>query len=200
MIDIEKNKKRFLQVANDMIKRPGIENLLKWVEKSDFFMAPASTKYHLAVEGGLCQHSLHVYDRLQKEVVAEYGYESPYSDETIALVSLFHDVCKIGVYKTEMRNVKNQDTGRWEQVPYYTFDDSLPAGHGEKSMYILNSFMHLTREESMAVLWHMGGFDARVKGGDYSCSKAFAMFPLAILLHAADLKATALDENGEEGN
>lgn len=194
-IDVAANKAEFIKIVNETIKRPGIENLMKWLDKTDFFSAPASTRYHLSEEGGLCQHSLNVYKRLKKEIFSEYEYESTYSDETIALVALFHDICKADVYKVEMRNVKNKDTGKWEQEPYYTFDDSIPMGHSEKSVYIINGFLRLTREESMAVMWHMGGFDVRVKGGDFTINKAFEMYPLAVLLHVSDLKATAIDES-----
>ena len=194
MVDIDKNKENFIQIVQQTIKRPGIENLMKWLEKTDFFKAPASTKYHMSIEGGLCAHSLNVHERLKREIYSEYEYESPYSDETIALVALFHDICKTDIYKVEMRNVKNKETGKWEQVPYYSIEDSLPMGHGEKSVYILNGFLRLTREEAMAVMWHMGGFDSRVRGGDYTVNRAFEMFPLAALLHVADLKATVIDE------
>lgn len=199
-INVAANKEEFIKVVTETIKRPGIENLMKWLETTDFFTAPASTRFHLSVEGGLCEHSLNVFKRLKREVISEYEYESPYSDESIALTALFHDTCKANVYKIEMRNVKNQETGKWEQAPYYTFDDTLPMGHGEKSVYILNGFIRLTREEAMAVMWHMGGFDVRVKGGDFSVNKAFEMFPLAALLHVADLKATTLDEKDAGGN
>ncbi len=127
--------------------------------KSDFFTAPASARYHLACEGGLCEHSLNVYhclvDYLQRERVQElYGLE--YSEESVAVVALLHDVCKVGCYKKGFRNVKNDATGQWERVPTYTFDDPLPYGHGEKSVYIVNGFIRLTREEAMAIRWHMG--------------------------------------------
>lgn len=199
-INISANKEEFIKIVTETIKRPGIENLMKWLEKTDFFTAPASTRFHLSEEGGLCEHSLNVYKRLKREIISEYEYESPYSDESIALVALFHDTCKTDVYKVEMRNVKNKETGKWEQEPYYTFDDAIPMGHGEKSVYIINGFLRLTREEAMAVMWHMGGFDVRVKGGDFSVNKAFEMYPLAALLHVADLKATTLDEKDSAGN
>jgi hypothetical protein len=198
-MDISQNKDTFIKIINKNVKRDGIENLVNWLKKTDFFEAPASTRYHMSTKGGLCAHSLNVYERLKKEIFSEYEYESPYSDETIALVSLFHDICKADVYKTEMRNVKNQETGKWEQVPYYTFEEYLPLGHGEKSVYIINGFLRLTREEAVAITWHMGGFDCRVKGGDFSINKAFEMFPLAALLHTADLKATVIDEKDTNG-
>ena len=196
MINISENKEKFLQIARDKIQRPGIEQLIQWLETTDFFVAPASTRYHLSVEGGLCQHSLNVYERLQSDISHEYGSDSPYSDETIAIASLFHDLCKTNVYQVSTRNVKNQTTGAWEKQPYYTYEDALPIGHGEKSYYILNGFLRLSREEAVAIMWHMGGFDTRVKGGDFSISKAYEMFPLAVMLHTADLKATYLDEGG----
>ncbi len=106
---------------------------------------------------------------------------------------MLHDVCKIDYYKEDFRNVKNEN-GEWERKPYYSKNEVLPYGHGEKSVYIINSFMQLTRAEALAINWHMGGFDVRVRGGDYSMSEAYSRYPLCALLHAADLLATYLDE------
>lgn len=187
-------KAKFIEIFNENIKRDGAENLLNWILKSDFFTAPASTKFHSNEEGGLVKHSVMVYERFLKKLVSEYGenFEEKYSKETIAIVGLLHDVCKIDYYKVEYRNVK--ENGEWIQKPYYTVSDSLPYGHGEKSVYILSSFIKLTREEAMAINWHMGGFDARVQGGSYSLSDAFSRYPLAVLFHSADLETTYLDE------
>ena len=190
-------KDEFLEIYEKNIKREGSDRLLKWLLSSDFFTCPASTKYHLACEEGLLQHSLHVYYRLKEEVEhtdwAALGSEKP-SDETIAITALLHDVCKVNFYKADTKNVKNKDTGKWEQVPYYTIDDQLPYGHGEKSVMIVSSFMHLTREETFAIRWHMGGFDDSVKGGSYALNGAYNMFPLCLLISVADIKATYLDE------
>ena len=187
-------KAKFIEIFNENIKRDGAENLLNWILKSDFFTAPASTKFHSNEEGGLVKHSVMVYERFLKKLVSEYGenFEEKYSKETIAIVGLLHDVCKIDYYKVEYRNVK--ENGEWIQKPYYTVSDNLPYGHGEKSVYILSSFIKLTREEAMAINWHMGGFDARVQGGSYSLSDAFSRYPLAVLFHSADLETTYLDE------
>ena len=144
-------KEEFIELFKEKITRPGADALLNFLEhKSDFFTAPASARYHLACEGGLCEHSLNVYhclvDYLQRERVQElYGLE--YSEETVAVVALLHDLCKIGCYKKGFRNVKNDATGQWEKVPTYSFDDPLPYGHGEKSVYIANGYIRLTREE-----------------------------------------------------
>ena len=127
-------KEEFIEIFKEKITRPGADALLNYLEnKSDFFTAPASARYHLACEGGLCEHSLNVYhclvDYLQRERVQElYGLE--YSEESVAVVALLHDVCKVGCYKKGFRNVKNDATGQWERVPTYTFDDPLPYGHG----------------------------------------------------------------------
>ena len=191
------NQERFLQIFNENIKREGADKLLEFLSSgSDFFTAPASTRYHGAHEGGLLEHSLNVYDCLcdilarprMKEV---YGLE--YSAESIAVVALLHDICKVNFYKVSTRNVKDEN-GKWTTVPYYTIEDTLPYGHGEKSVYIVNGFMRLTREEAMAINWHMGGFDPRVRGGDYSISKAYEKYPLAVLTHIADIMASYLDE------
>ena len=113
-------------------------------------------------------------------------YNLTADDETIALISLLHDICKVNFYKTDYRNAKN-DRGVWEKVPYYTIDDTLPYGHGEKSVYIITGFMRLTREEAFAIRFHMGfsgSEDINLVG------RAFEKFPLAYALHAADMEAS----------
>ena len=188
-------KEEFIKVFKDNIKREGSKELLEFLEKSDFFVAPASTQFHSAYEGGLCEHSLNVYKRFAKAVEAEKGKEwaDRVTPETIAICGLLHDVCKIDTFKADVRNKKVN--GNWEQVPCYTYEDSLPYGHGEKSVYIISGFMRLSREEAMVINWHMGGFDARVKGGAYGLSDAYYKFPLAPLFHTCDMLATYLDED-----
>jgi len=190
------SKQEFLKLYQN-IKREGAEKLLDWLNTTDFFTCPASTKFHSAHEGGLCEHSVNVYHRLLTLVKQEFGkdWQKTVSLETVTIVALLHDVCKANTYKTEFRNVK-QD-GNWVQQPFYTVDDALPYGHGEKSVYIINGFMRLTREEAMAINWHMGGFDARVRGGSYSLSDAFYKYPFGVLMHVADILATYLDETAD---
>ncbi len=187
-------KERFLEIFDANVKRDGAEKLRAYLLSSNFFITPASTRYHCAYEGGLCEHSVNVYERLLKNVKAEYGedFNKVVSLETITIVSLLHDLCKIDFYKIDYKNVK--ENGEWVQKPYYTKDELLPYGHGEKSVYIISGFMRLTREEAIAINWHMGGFDVRYKGGDGTISEAYAKFPLAVLLHVSDLEATYLDE------
>lgn len=177
-------KNKFIDIYKS-ITREGSDKLLEWLEKSDFFTAPSSTKYHGSFEGGLVEHSINVFNRFECE-----------NHESRVICSLLHDVCKVNYYKTEMRNVKVD--GAWEQQPFYIVEDQLPYGHGEKSVYIVSGFMKLTREESMAINWHMGGFDDRVKGGSYSLSAAFEKYPLALKLHIADMQATYFDEGVKE--
>jgi len=183
-------KDEFLHIFSDNIKRAGSAELIAWMEKTDFFTAPASTKYHGAHEGGLLDHSIKVYRRLDSLVAAE---KLDASAETIAICALLHDICKIGLYKIDYKNAKDE-SGVWQKVPFYIHDDQLPYGHGEKSAYIVSGFMRLTREEAMAIRWHMGGYDDSSKGGSATLSTAFKMYPLALLLHLADMQATYLDE------
>ncbi len=190
------NKELFLQIYNENIKREGSAELLEFLcsKSSDFFTAPASTKFHGSFEGGLLEHSLNVYkclkSYLESERVKEFNLPS-YSNETIALVALLHDVCKVNVYKTSTRNVKNEH-GVWEQVPYYEFSDSLPYGHGEKSVYILSGFIKLSREEAFAIRYHMGFSGDENKN---MISNALERFPLAMALFIADMEATMLLES-----
>lgn len=194
-------KDKFLAIYRENITRPGSEEFLKWLESTDFFDAPASTRFHLARPGGLVEHSIHVYERLRTLYnIEKYGDLSKITvfpeAETIAICGLLHDICKANFYGVEMRNRKNEQ-GQWEKYPFYVVEDQLPYGHGEKSVYIISSFMKLSREESMAIRWHMGGFDDSAKGGSYAMSDAFGKFPLAVLTHIADLQATYLDEKEE---
>ena len=194
MRDVNELKKEFIEIYTKNITRDGSKELLEYLQKSDFFVAPASTQFHSAYEGGLVEHTINVYNRFLTAVKNEYGenYTDKISNETIAICALLHDICKVDLYKIEMRNRKVN--GNWEQYPCYTVEDSLPYGHGEKSVYIISGFMRLTREEAMIINWHMGGFDSRVKGGSYSLSDAYYKFPNAVLFHTSDILATYLDE------
>lgn len=188
-------KEEFVKIFKENVKRDGADAVLAWLEASDFFTAPASTRFHLAEEGGLVQHSLNVLRNLNNEswlYAKKTGRQ--YSRETIAIVALLHDICKANFYKVGTKNVKSAQ-GTWEQVPYYEVDDTLPYGHGEKSVMMLMQLgFPLSTEEMMAIRWHMGAFDEAVKGGSYAMSKACEKYPLVVMLQAADMKATYLDE------
>lgn len=188
-------KKRFCDIFQSNISRPGADKLLEWLKSTDFFEAPASTRYHLSRTGGLVEHSIGVYERLKTLCDVEDETTTSFIEpslETITICGLLHDICKANYYSVEMRNRKNEQ-GKWEQYPFYVVNDRLPYGHGEKSVYIISSFMKLSREEAMAIRWHMGGFDEAAKGG--TLGAAFNQFPLALLLHLADMQATYLDES-----
>lgn len=193
------DKERFIHIYNENIKREGADKLLDFLEnKSDFFAAPASTRYHNAFEGGLLRHSLNVYDCLcdymERPRIKEQ-YKLIANAETIAIVSLLHDICKVNFYRVSYRNSKNEKTGQWEKVPYYEINDSLPYGHGEKSVYMVSGFMRLTREEAMAIRWHMGFSGTEDKN---SIGKALEMFPLAFALSVADMEASYFLEGSDK--
>lgn len=184
------DKERFIEIFNSKIKREGADKLLAYLcsDSCDFFTAPASTRFHGAYEGGLCEHSLNVYeclcDILSRPRIKEvYGVE--YSEESIAISALLHDLCKTNFYKVSYRNAKNPE-GRWESVPYYTIEDTLPYGHGEKSVYIASGYMKLTRDEAFAIRFHMG-FSTNDDPGNVG--RALEMFPLAFFLNCADSEA-----------
>ncbi len=187
-------KKEFMRIYKDIIKRDGSEKLLDFLKGSDFFTAPASTRFHSAKEGGLCEHSVKTYYRFIQNLDMEYEglWEEKISHEGAAIVALLHDICKVNYYKIEYRNKKIDNV--WEKVPYYTIEDALPYGHGEKSVYIISSFMKLDREEAMAINWHMGGFDQRVLGGSYALGNAFYKHPISLIFHISDVQSTYLDE------
>ena len=187
------NQERFMQIFQEKITREGSDKLLDFLTKSDFFTAPASTRYHLACEGGLLQHSLNVYDCLvdilnRPRMKELYGVE--YSDESIAIAGLLHDICKVNFYKTSYRNVKDEN-GKWVSAPYYTIEDHLPYGHGEKSVYIVSGFMRLTRDEAFAIRYHMGFSGTEDTN---NVGRALEMFPLAYAVCCADMEAAFLME------
>ena len=189
-------KEKFIEIYKDKIKREGSQNLLEWLEKTDFFIAPSSTKFHGNYEGGLVEHSVNVYNCL-KMLVNEYKKQFPdyeISDETIAISALLHDLCKTNFYVKGFRNVKNEETGQWEKKEIYTINDKLCMGHGEGSVYMIQTFMKLNRDEALAIRWHMNGFDNAVKGGDFSMNGAKEQTPLVTLLQIADLWASSFLE------
>ena len=191
------DKEKFLQIYNENIKREGADKLLEFLEKSDFFTAPASTRFHGAYEGGLLRHSLNVYEcltaYLERSRVKEQ-YKLNVSGETAAVVALLHDVCKVNFYTVSYRNSKNEKTGQWEKLPYYSINDALPYGHGEKSVYMVSGFMRLSREEAMAIRWHMGFSGIEDKN---TIGAALEKYPLAFALSVADMEASFFIEGRE---
>ena len=190
-------KERFIEIFTQNITREGSDKLLDFLlNGSDFFTAPASTRYHGAHEGGLVEHSLNVYDCLKdmmERLNERYGIEYP--EESIAIAGLLHDICKVNFYKTSYRNVKDE-TGRWQSVPYYTIEDTLPYGHGEKSAYIVSAYIRLTRDEAFAIRYHMGFSGTEDTN---NVGRALEMFPLAYAVCCADMEAAFLMEGKLEG-
>ncbi|MCI8655278.1 MAG: HD domain-containing protein [Clostridia bacterium] len=178
-------KERYLELLKT-IKREGMEELIKYLENSDFFTAPASTKFHGDHEGGLLEHSLKVYDILCEKLKAP-GIEINVSEDTVKIVALLHDICKTNFYKIDYRNAKNA-LGVWEKVPYYTIEDTIPYGHGEKSVMMITEYIKLTGEEKYAIRWHMGFSEP--KEVYTSLGLAIKKYPLVLLVHEADLEAT----------
>ena len=184
-------REEFLRIYRTQIKREGADRLLEYLlsPQSDFFTAPASTRFHGSYPGGLVEHSVNVYeclrDYLARPRVQEL-YRMQYSEETVAVVGLLHDVCKINCYRPGKRNVKGED-GVWRAVDTFEYDDRLPYGHGEKSVYILSGFLRLSREEAFAIRYHMG-FAGTEDSRNVDAS--FERFPLSFALCTADMEAT----------
>lgn len=185
----EINRGMFCDIYREYITRPGAEKLLEWIESTDFFTAPASTRYHLSVEGGLCAHSLNVYTRLRRLMQDEnraldgddFGLTSMQM-ESAAVCGLLHDLCKANVYQ--------RTAAGW------VYAEKYPLGHGEKSLSIIQQHMTLYPGEALAIRWHMGAYDDAVKGGFRGLGSVYAQYPMALLLHIADMEATYLDERG----
>ncbi len=191
-------KDRFIEIYKTNIHREGSQAFLDYLcsPNSDFFTAPASTRFHGSYPCGLVEHSIHVYeclsDYLSRERAKEV-YKMEYSQDTIATVALLHDVCKINVYQESTRNKKVN--GEWVQVPFYEFNDEMPYGHGEKSVYMITPFMKLSREEAFAIRYHMGFSNNDMPN---AVGYTFEHFPLAFALSTADMEATYYLD-GKEG-
>ena len=181
-------KQKFIEYYQANIHREGADRLLEWLQTTDFFTAPASTRYHCACPSGLVQHSVNVY-----EVMMEKHFD-PETDsaESFALCALLHDVCKAQFYKISTRNVKNEKTGQWEKVPYYTIEDAFPYGHGEKSVFLIERFVRLKPAEATAIRWHMGAYTGQQDWD--TLSKVYDSCPEALCVHMADMIATHIME------
>lgn len=209
--EIQKNKEDFIELFEKVIipQYPNAKELLNWIQTTDFFEAPASAKYHSAFPGGLCLHSLLVYDRMLEQVDSYKSYKDNFSMEEdlgtteagLALISLCHDLCKIDTYETYWQNVKEySENGKqydnvgnfdWVQKLGYKYNEKLTLGHGSKSLYILMKYIKdLSIAEVSAVYHHMGGMGESEKGFAEAASK----YPLVLMLHLADMLATFLDE------
>lgn len=189
---VENYKDKFIEIWNSKVTRDGAQELLKWLESTDFFTAPASTKYHCACANGLVMHSLSVYETMMDKHF-DAGEDS---EESFAICALLHDLCKAQFYKISYRNVKNEQSGQWEKKSFYQVDDAFPYGHGEKSVFLIERFMRLKPAEATAIRWHMGGFDEACRGGSFAISHAYEKYPIAVKLHLADLESTYLREKG----
>lgn len=195
---VKENKEEFEALCRKWITREGIEDLLSWLDGTDFYTAPASTRFHLMREGGLCEHSLNVFKKLCEECTNEGILEGLKDKEYIkimeklAIVGLFHDLCKVNFYTVSERNVKNE-YGEWVKVPYYAIDNKgILVGHGYKSARIVNRYIDITDEEYMAIVNHMGySSDDNIA----NISEIFNKSQLTLLLHIADTKATFIEEN-----
>lgn len=185
-------KEEFIELLKST-NREGMDKLLAWIEKSDFYKAPASTRFHGSYEGGLLEHSLNVY-KVLKQKLTQFPFASilNVNDDTLIIITLLHDICKANYYCVEMRNKKNED-GIWVKEPYYSINDTIPYGHGEKSVMIITKFIDLTLEEMYCIRWHMGFTEPKELYN--TISTVYERYPLALALHEADLEASYILES-----
>ena len=191
-------KELFVKTIKKGIQREGVDELLEYLENSDFYTAPASSIYHGSYEGGLLEHSLNVLNCLRYEYDCALGAglnlpEIP--EESIIICALLHDLCKVNCYVESSRNVKNEQTGQWEKVACYKREPLFCMGHGGKSVFIIQQFIKLKPFEAQAIFWHMGAYDTSNYMTLNELGKAYEENLLAFLLNAADMKATYLSEN-----
>lgn len=200
-LEIQQNKEKFMALCRQYIHREGIEELLSYLEtKTDFFTAPSSTKFHLNTPGGLCQHSLNVFEAamkinaallLPKQEAGECLFPEPLKEESIAVAALFHDLCKCGLYH-QTEKWKKDENNKWVSYIGYEVKDEFPFGHGEKSCYIINFYLKLRKEELLAIRWHMGMYDVSEGGsaGRYAFYNSCDISPLVLLMQMADMSSS----------
>lgn len=187
-------------------KRAGIEDLIEFIRKSDFYTAPASTRFHSCHEGGLLEHSLNVYDRLISKFNDELWESSvEVGSDSLIIAALLHDLCKSYFYGTELKNKKeyhdkgskSDSNGRfdWVTVPSYVVDDKIPYGHGEKSVMMIEEYIKLKPIERYAIRWHMGFSEPKENWN--TLGTAMRKYPLILALHMSDLESTYLLEKEE---
>jgi hypothetical protein len=182
---MEELKEKFINLLKST-NREGMDKLLEFIDKTDFYKAPASTRFHGSKENGLLEHSLKVYEILDNKV-KNASIPISTDENSIKIIALLHDICKANYYKIDYRNVKNS-LGVWEKVPYYTVDDTIPYGHGEKSVMMISEYIKMTNEEKYAIRWHMGYTEPKEL---YSTiGLAYSKYPVALLTNEADLEAT----------
>lgn len=187
--------------------RDGMDKLIEFIRKSDFYTAPASTRFHSCHEGGLLEHSLNVYDCLcaKKASGIWQSVLDQISEESLILVPLLHDLCKTYTYEVEFKNKKvysdhgkkSDSNGRfdWETVPGYMVNDRFPYGHGEKSVMMIEQFIKLCPVERYAIRWHMGFTEPKENWN--TLAAAIRAYPLILAMHEADLEATYIIEKDE---
>lgn len=190
MNQVQENKEKVINLLNT-IDREGIEKVIKYLDATDYFVAPASTKYHGNYEGGLAEHSLNVYEILKQKNIQ---YDLGLSDETMRITALLHDICKVNLYHKCKRNRKNEKTQKWETYDGYGFEDDFPVGHGEKSVIRLQQFIKLTKEEILMIRWHMGTVNENWANSN-AASNTFSTYKGALALHTADMEASYILEN-----
>ena len=184
--EMNSNKEKIINLLRST-NRPGMDNLIKWMESSDFFTAPASTKYHLHCKGGLAQHSINVYERLKAKVDSGLVDLKP---DTVIITSLLHDLCKANFYTIQKRNRKID--GTWQEIEEWGVDDKFPVGHGEKSCYLIQCCMRLTPEEYAMIRLHMGR--EMIQGTDPFTQSA-TVFPGVVAIHTADMESAFIIES-----
>ena len=206
-MQIQENKDTFINLVSS-IERYGanIDGLINWLTSSDFFVAPASHKYHGSYKGGLCQHSLNVYNNL-KRLVADFGMESIIDEDTCKIVALLHDLSKVNFYKVDYRNKKvysekgskKDELGRFDWVSekcYGYLEDNerfLYGNHETTSEYYIRSFIPLNHFESVAIIHHHGNMSW--DSMQDNIGSIWNAYPLATLLYIADVEAAFINEN-----
>lgn len=204
---IESNKIEFLKLISEIdIEGADTQGLVDYLMNNDFFTAPASTQYHSAYEGGLCEHSLNVYRNLVKLYDLNKGKVPEYDKSSLLVVGLLHDISKVNFYEKYVMNkkvynekgTKSDNMGKFDWFAEDAFktkdahDRFIFGTHGQNSLMLVGRYIPLNAEESCAIVNHHAGMDD--KNATYDLTAILNKYPLATLLHLADMMACYIDE------
>lgn len=163
-----------------------LDNMLKWIHNTDFYSTPASTRFHGAYREGLLEHTLIVAQKaIELSNIPTFKFKVNIEDAV--LIALVHDWCKIGLYESYLKNIKNPDTGIWEQKEAYKVADNPMScyGHGVSSLILAQKFFKLSTEEALAIRWHMGEYNVADNEMN-DLHQANETYPLVQLIQFAD--------------
>ena len=176
-----------IMYSDRVVAQKYAERAIEWLEGTDFYIAPASTKYHDSEVHGLMKHTLKVVQALNDLSALPQFKNVNLAEATLA--AIVHDWCKIDFYESYTKNVKNETTGVWEKELAYRYKGiKYPFGHGVTSYFIASRIFKLSIEQALAIRWHMGEYNV-CDSERHDLMEANERYPMVQMLQIADRMA-----------